>query len=136
MKGRFRRVCEWVLLAGFVAGASLAVARAQPAEPPHYVALDPVVAPVYIDNRAAGLLAVRVSIRTDSAESSAYLQQRAPRLVDAYTSALTGYARLHVDPAAPLDIGEVEAVLERATARTVAAPGARVLIQEAMARPL
>lgn len=136
MKSRIRDFLGWLLLAAMLGGAGLAVARAQPIDQaPQYVKFEPIIVPVFIDNRSAGLLAVHVYLETADGRERAFLETRRPRLVDAYTDALIRHARLNIDPVTPVDVDGLQAAIADATRQTVGGKMPRVLILEAMAQP-
>jgi hypothetical protein len=136
MKTRLRLIFEWTLLASMIGGAGFAVARAQPLdEAPQYVQFEPIIVPVFIDNRSAGLLSVHLFIEASSGEQRAMLESRRPRLIDAYTDALIRHARIHIDPLVPVDVSGLNAAIEAATQTEVTGASPRVLIVEAMAQP-
>lgn len=136
MKSRLRSLSQGLLLAGLIGGAGFAVARAEPAETaPQYVKFEPVIVPVFIDNRSAGLLSVRLYLEADDSKARARIEAQRPRLIDAYTNQLIRHARLHIDPSAPIDVPALTEALTRATAPVIAGEQARVLILEAMAQP-
>lgn len=136
MKKRLRLILEWALLATLIGGTGLAVARAQPVDSaPQFVKFEPIIVPVFIDNRSAGLLSVQVYLEAPNSATRATLERRRPHLVDAYTDALIRHARLYVDPAQPINVDAVAAKIDAATAMASDGNAARVLILEAMARP-
>jgi len=135
MKSRFRLIFEWTLLAATLGGAGFAVARAQPLDQaPQYVKFEPIIVPVFIDNRSAGLLSVHVLLEAGSGDERARIESRRPHLIDAYTDALIRHARLYIDPLAPVDVAAVAAAIEAANAAEVEQQP-RVLIVDAMAQP-
>lgn len=129
-------ILEWLLLAAMLGGAGFAVARAQPVDQaPQYVKFEPIIVPVFIDNRAAGLLSVHLYLEAGSGSERAFIEARRPHLIDAYTDTLIRYARLYVDPLAPIDVKALAASIGAATAAEVPDTRPHVLILEAMAQP-
>jgi hypothetical protein len=134
MERRARQSIEWLLLAALLGGAGFAVARAEPAAPaPQYVKFEPIIVPVFIDNRSAGLMSVQVHLEAPGSAARAAIEARRPQLIDAYTDALIRHARLYVDPLAPIDIDRLAEAVRRAT--TAEGMEAEVLVLEAMAQP-
>lgn len=136
MKSRFRGILEWTVLAAVLGGAGFAVARAEPLDQaPQYVKFEPIIVPVFIDNRSSGLLSVQVYLESTSSAERAFIEGRRPRLIDAYTDALIRHARVYVDPLAPVDVEAVQSAIHSATADEIEGTAPRVLILEAMAQP-
>jgi hypothetical protein len=135
MAGRLGRLANWTLAAALVGGAGFAVARAEPFDSaPQYVKFEPIIVPVFVGERTAGLLAVHVALAAKDSSTRARLDGLRPRLVDAYTHALIAHARLNVDPLAPLDSPALESVLAEAT-RNVTDGNVRVLLLDTLAQP-
>lgn len=136
MSRAFRQKVEWMLLAALLGGAGFAVAHAEPAEEaPQYVKFEPIIVPVFIDNRSAGLMSVQVQLEAASGADRAAIEARRPRLIDAYTHALIRHARLYVDPLAPIDVDALAAQLQATTDSVLDRREPRVLVLEAMAQP-
>jgi hypothetical protein len=135
MTRRIRQYLAWLLLALMLAGAGLAVARAEPADrAPYYVPFEPIIVPVFIDSRSSGLLSVQIQLEATSNAERAAIEAQRPRLIDAYTNALIRHARIHVDPLATVDVDAIAAAVAGATTATLDGVAPRVLIVEAMAQ--
>ena len=135
MSRRLRNNIGWLLVAGLL-GGGLAVARAEPVDPtPNYVKFEPIIVPVFIDNRSAGLLSVQVQLDPREDGDRALIEASRPRLIDAYTHALIDHARLYVDPLAPIDVDALARRLGAATDATLDMATPRLLVIEAMAQP-
>ena len=125
-------------LAGLAAVAALgfAVVRAEPvASSPTYLKFEPLIVPVYAEQGSAGLLAVRVVIEAADSNARQRLDHLRPRLIDGWTVALVDHARLHVDPARPLDMPSLAATVKQAAVRIGHADVRNVYLIEAAARP-
>ncbi len=119
-----------------IAALGFAVARAEPmASAPTYLKFEPLIVPVYAEQGATGLLAVRVVLEARDDSARQRLDRLRPRLIDGWTVALVDHARLHVDPNRPLDMPAIAASLEQAATRIGHDDVRRVYLIEAGARP-
>lgn len=134
---RIARALSGLAAAGLIAGLGIAVARADTApQPPAYVRFDPLILPVYVDQQAGGLLAIRLTVEATDPQARARLEALRPRLVDGWTVALVDHARIAVEPASALDVAGLAAISDGVARRIGGTDVARVLVVDVAARPV
>lgn len=134
-----KQLCLAIIL---VCGLALpAAALAPPAEPPRsegsgrpissatsYVQMEPLITAVHAGSNVSGLLHVELSLDVPEARLRTRVNDRLPRLRDAYISAMTGYAGLAYRRGDVPDIDRITALLQRATDSVLGETGAEVLL--------
>ncbi|MEO0500819.1 MAG: hypothetical protein AAF205_09730 [Pseudomonadota bacterium] len=121
------------LVAAGLAAVTLVPAAAERREPvPNHVRFEPIVVPIYEDDRMAGLIGVRLVLDADSRTARRRLERLRPRLTDAWLTALVEHGRLHLYADQPLDMDALDTALSDAVAGETRGQ-ADLLIIEAMA---
>ncbi len=116
----------------------LAAEREKAASDPDalFVAFEPLSVTVLKDSRVHGLLAVSLNLAVRDAETLEKARKMQPRLRDAYVQVLTRLASTHIDISRPLNIGVLDAVLQRTSDRMLGDGQTDILIQSATLRPM
>jgi hypothetical protein len=137
---RFVRLLTSLMLIGTLAiglpsDATRAVTTDGPAAPAaKIVDLPPLATAIIDDTVVPGTLRVEMSVAFESTAAADVLVLREPWLRQAQMLALGEFARLHVNPDAPVDVDRLAARMQQSLAQA-AIPGGRILIRQVRARP-
>lgn len=128
-----------ILLGALLAGASFDPAPAVAApvagelpdlDPATLVAIDEIKAPIVDSGRLDGILKVKLTVRTRTAQGAAALTSNMPQVRTALLEGVMEFARLHASPYLAVDVEKLRAILTPA-ARKVAPQIDAVLVTEA-----
>ena len=72
-------------------GVTSETAAADPAEPPRFLDMDPLVIPLFAGDTVAGRVQIQIKLETKGAENEEYLTRVMPRLSDAFLRELYAY---------------------------------------------
>ncbi len=101
-----------------------------------YIQLDDLNVTIFSDRRVRGIMTVALSLEVTDAEKHGEVTARQPVLQDAYFRAMTRYAGLQTDVSQPVNIAQINAVLQRTTDKVLGDHIAKVLISAAAIRKL
>ena len=130
-----------ITLAGLAVGAAPALAEGhgggeeKAAESP-YIPIDDLNVTIFSDRRARGIMSIALSLEVTDTAKQGEVTARQPVLQDAYFRAMTRYAGTRSDVDQPINIGQINAVLQRTTDKVLGGNFAKVLISAAAIRKL
>jgi len=101
--------------------AAAQAAAAPPAEPPHFIEMDPILVPLFAGDRVAATVQLLVTLETLTAANETAARAKLPRISDAFLRDLHAYLPQAICNGRPLDVPLVKQRLRTIADRTVGA---------------
>lgn len=102
--------------------SAAAAEAAKPAEPPRFLDMDPLVIPIFAEDRVVAAIQIQLKLETSGAANEEYLNRIKPRLGDAFLRDLYAFIPRVVQKGGQLDVLAIKRRLQT-VADKVAGPG-------------
>jgi flagellar protein FliL len=94
---------------------------AEPAEPPRFIDMDPLVVPVFAGDKVAGTIQIQLKLETMGAENEEHINLIMPRLNDAFLRELYSYIPRLLRKEGSVDVFMIKQRLQRVATKVAGA---------------